>query len=53
MQYLYKQFLLIIPMTEKVWKCFRCNLTFKSQELADMHKEISHHSITRVKAIVA
>jgi len=38
-------------MSELIWKCFRCNLTFKDTELARMHKEISSHSITKIKAI--
>ena len=53
MQYLYKQFLPIIGMSEIIWKCFRCNLSFKDQELAKMHTEISEHSITKIKSIVA
>ncbi|MHA7647687.1 hypothetical protein [Nitrosopumilus sp. S4] len=40
-------------MTEVIWKCFRCNLTFKEIEIAEVHKKISNHSITKVKALVA
>ena len=40
-------------MTEIVWKCFRCNLTFKDEELANVHKKISSHPVTRVKGLVA
>ncbi|HJM00777.1 MAG TPA: hypothetical protein QF456_01840 [Nitrosopumilus sp.] len=40
-------------MSELVWKCFRCNLSFKDDELAEMHKSISNHSVTKVKSIVA
>ena len=40
-------------MTETVWKCFRCNLSFKDYNLAEMHKEISDHSITKVKTLAA
>jgi hypothetical protein len=53
MQYLYKQFMPIVCMTEMVWKCFRCNLSFKDDQIAEMHKEISAHSVTKVKTIVA
>ena len=53
MQYLYKQFLLTNGMSEIIWKCFRCNLSFKDQKFAKMHTEISEHSITKVKSIVA
>ncbi len=52
MQYLYKQFVPTLNMTELVWKCFRCNLSFKDEELAEMHKKISTHSTTKVKAII-
>jgi len=44
---------LYLTMSEMVWKCFRCNLTFKDKNLAEMHKEISSHSITKVKTLVA
>ena len=40
-------------MTTESWKCFRCNLSFKDEVVADMHKEISAHSVTKVKSIVA
>ena len=53
MQYPYKQFLPIRRMSEMVWKCFRCNLSFKDYQLAEMHKKISEHSVTKVKSIVA
>ena len=53
MQYLYKQFMPILPVSEIVWKCFRCNLTFKDASLAEIHKQISEHSITKIKTLVA
>ena len=40
-------------MSEMVWKCFRCNLSFRDNELAEIHKQISNHSITKVKEITA
>ncbi len=40
-------------MTTDSWKCFRCNLSFKEESVADMHKEISMHSITKVKSLAA
>ena len=40
-------------MTTESWKCFRCNLTFKEEQVADMHKEISAHSVTKIKSVVA
>jgi len=53
MQYPYKQFMCKLLMSEMVWKCFRCNLSFKDDQLAEMHKQISEHSVTKVKTIVA
>ncbi len=53
MQYLYKEFMPILPMSETAWKCFRCNLTFNDIDLAEMHKQISEHSITKVKTLMA
>ena len=35
--------------TNKTWKCFRCNLSFKSEELAKIHKEITSHNISNYK----
>ncbi len=43
----------IYYMSEVVWRCFRCSLSFKEKQLADMHKRISNHSVTKVKAITA
>ncbi len=53
MQYLYKQIMLNIGMSEMVWKCFRCNLSFKDESVAEMHKQISEHSVSKVKTLVA
>ena len=53
MQYLYKQFSPNCNMSEMVWKCYRCNLSFKDDQVAKMHKEISEHSVTKIKSIVA
>ncbi len=43
---------LYIYMTELIWKCFRCNLSFKDEDVAEIHKQISNHSITKVKTLV-
>jgi hypothetical protein len=40
-------------MSELVWKCFRCNLSFKDENVATLHKNISNHSVKKVKAITA
>ncbi len=51
MQYLYKVLRPYYDVTSDSWKCFRCNLSFKEESVADMHKEISMHSITKVKSL--
>lgn len=44
---------LFIYMTESSWKCFRCNLSFKEKDVAEIHKQISNHSVTKVKTLAA
>ena len=41
------------PMSDVAWKCFRCNLSFKDEDVASLHKQISNHSVSKVKAITA
>ena len=38
-----------LHMTEVASKCFRCNLIFRDENLAAIHKEIMNHSTTRVR----
>ena len=40
-------------MSEIVWKCFRCNLTFKNEDMAEVHKQITKHSVSKEKAVFA
>ncbi|MCY4491896.1 MAG: hypothetical protein OXC46_10645 [Thaumarchaeota archaeon] len=40
-------------MPAHAWKCFRCNLSFKDEQLAEMHRQIENHSITKIKTITA
>ena len=40
-------------VSSEVWKCFRCNLTFKEEPLAKLHEEISRHSVRTEKLIDA
>ena len=37
-------------MNTTVWKCFRCKLTFKEQDHAELHEEISRHSVSELVA---
>jgi len=39
-------------MPDKTMKCFRCNLYFKNEELAKIHKELTNHNITTTKSLV-
>jgi len=32
-------------VTEQVWKCYRCDLTFQQSSLANMHSHISGHPV--------
>lgn len=41
----------INPMSVESWKCFRCNLSFKDEEVASLHKQISNHSVSKVKTV--
>jgi len=43
----------IDSVPSKTWKCFRCNLSFKSEEHAEIHKEITSHHITSTKSLIA
>ena len=40
-------------VSSQVWKCFRCNLTFKEEALGKLHEEISKHSVSSLKLIDA
>ena len=35
-------------MMSEIWKCYRCDLTFRDREHADMHTEISRHSVSKI-----
>ena len=37
-----------VHVAEVVLKCFRCNLVFKDEKLAMIHKEIMNHSVTKI-----
>ena len=44
---------LLYNMSEVIWKCYRCDLTFNDEKCAQLHKEISKHSVSKIKAITA
>ena len=53
LQYLYMEKYCSLIVSSEVWKCFRCNLTFKEEQLAKLHEEISKHSVSSEKLIDA
>ncbi|MGQ0772183.1 MAG: hypothetical protein ACT4NT_05375 [Nitrososphaerota archaeon] len=40
-------------MSAKVWKCFRCNLVFRDESLAELHKTLCNHNTTSIDVIEA
>ncbi|MGQ0605329.1 MAG: hypothetical protein ACT4OD_00020 [Candidatus Nitrosotenuis sp.] len=40
-------------MSARVWKCYRCNLIFRDESAAQLHKELSNHNIATVEIIEA
>ncbi len=38
-------------MYEILWKCYRCELTFRDEEHAEMHRRISRHSVSRIRTV--
>jgi len=39
-------------VTDKTWKCFRCNLTFQYSEHAELHEKLTKHKVSVVKSVV-
>jgi len=37
--------------TMKIWRCYRCDLAFKQELHAEMHKDITNHSVQRIESI--
>ena len=35
----------------KIWKCYRCNLVFKHELEAQIHNDITRHSVEKIEAI--
>jgi len=42
-----------VNMSMPAWKCYRCNLTFKQEVHAIMHKDISRHSPIPIEIVTA
>jgi len=40
-------------MSEEVWKCFRCNLSFKDKDHAKLHEDITKHPVSSEKKLAA
>ncbi|MEE8181104.1 MAG: hypothetical protein V3T67_04610 [Nitrosopumilaceae archaeon] len=38
-------------MSTMAWKCYRCDLTFKEQSNAIIHKDISKHPLRQIELI--
>jgi Zn-finger protein len=37
--------------TMKIWKCYRCDLTFKQEVHAEIHNDITKHPVQRIESI--
>ncbi|HXW02540.1 MAG TPA: hypothetical protein VD828_04125 [Candidatus Nitrosotenuis sp.] len=40
-------------MTTTAWKCYRCDLTFKEESHATLHKNICNHESRQIKIALA
>lgn len=38
-------------MMGESWKCYRCNLYFKNKKISQVHKDVTNHSVLRVKTL--
>jgi hypothetical protein len=38
-------------LSQTSWKCYRCDLRFTEQNIANLHKSISEHPIQQIKGI--
>jgi len=39
-------------VTDKTWKCFRCNLAFQHSEHAELHEKLTKHKVSIVKSVI-
>ncbi|MFY9301539.1 MAG: hypothetical protein WAO91_10170 [Candidatus Nitrosotenuis sp.] len=40
-------------MTTTAWKCYRCDLTFREESVAGLHKSICNHESRQIRIAVA
>ncbi|HSA98540.1 MAG TPA: hypothetical protein VLF17_05630 [Candidatus Nitrosotenuis sp.] len=40
-------------MTTTAWKCYRCDLTFKQETYANLHKDICKHESRQIQVAMA
>lgn len=40
-------------MSARVWKCYRCNLIFREEAVAQLHRTLSNHNIRPADMIEA
>ncbi|WP_256363743.1 hypothetical protein [Candidatus Nitrosotenuis cloacae] len=40
-------------MSARAWKCYRCNLIFRDESSAQLHKELSKHTINSAEIVEA
>lgn len=40
-------------MTTTAWKCYRCDLTFKEETVATLHKDICNHESRQIRIAMA
>ncbi len=43
----------LINVSSKAWKCYRCNLIFTEESHALLHEDLSSHSVREVQMIKA
>jgi len=42
-----------IIMTTTAWKCYRCDLTFKQETHANLHRDICKHESRQIQVVMA
>lgn len=51
MQYPYKLKLHNSTVSNKAWKCYRCNLTFTDEYHAVLHEDLSKHNVREIQMV--